>query len=225
MMNPFLSERIFKLEKFVSKYGSIEGLIENLYLKAIIEAYGWIRTNESIEGLSENKIRNRFIHNFKHENSILKEYIGNLTIVLTKENEAYTQDELKRTDFELISSDYQKKFVVECKRLGSVETRYVNGVHDKDGNYQPDGLEKFIKLLYSEGDEYAGMVGFIVEGNPHNIVVGLKTKAQNLYPSDDAAHLHDKRCIDWALSFQSKHIRKDGTTIHLYHLFCDFVGV
>ncbi len=224
MTNSFHTNSLLKLETFVSRYSTVEALIENLYLLAITEAYKWIRIHERVHGLSENAIRNKFTHNFKHHNSFLKEYINNYTIVLTKENEIYTQDETQRTDFELISPGHENKFVVECRRLASAETRYVNGTNDRDGNYKIDGMEKFIELIYSESDEYAGMLGFIIKGKPNGIVNILKSKVKDFHPSEDMELLINRKCADWELSFESKHIRKNKTSIQLYHLFFDFVN-
>lgn len=225
MTNLLYNNSIIKLESFISKYPTVIALIENIYLMAIIEAYHWINTHDSVKGLHENEIRNKFTHHFKRRNSLLKGYINNYTIVLTKENEVYTKDETQRTDIELFSTGHENKFVVECKRLKSAETRYVHGSPDKNGDYEIDGMEKFIELIYSEGDEYAGMIGFIIQGNPINIVNKLKLKIKDFYPSSDIASLLEQKCADWELSFQSKHIRNNNKAIHFYHIFFDFVSV
>ena len=222
MTNPVYNNTIIKFENFTSKYPTIKALIEELYLRAILEAYHWIHKHDSVKGLRENDIRNKFTHHFTHHNSFLKEYINNCTIVLTKENEAYTKDETQRTDIELIVSWYGK-FVVECKRLNSAETRYVHGKTDKEGDCKIDGMEKFIELIYSEGDEYAGMIGFIIKGNPIKIVNKLKLKIGDFHPSSDITPLLEQKCADWELSFQSKHIRNNNKAIHFYHIFFDFV--
>ena len=116
MTNIFYKNTISKLGNFTSKYPTVSALIEKLYLKAIIEAYHWIKSHDNAEGLIETAIRNKFTHHFKHHNSLLKEYINNYTIILTKENELYTKDEIHRTDIELISSCHENNFGVECKR-------------------------------------------------------------------------------------------------------------
>lgn len=223
MTNPFYDNTIIKLESFIFKYPTISALIEKIYLLAIIEAYHWIKKHDNVEGLLENEIRNKFTHHFKHHNSLLREYINNYTIVLTKENEVYTKDETQRTDIELISPGHEHKFVVECKRLNSAETRYVHGTTNKEGTYKIDGMEKFIELIYSEGDEYAGMIGFIVKGNSIKIINKLKLKIENFYPSSDISSLLAQKCADWELSFQSKHIRNNKKLIHFYHIFFDFL--
>jgi hypothetical protein len=227
MTNPFYSnshQTIVKLENFISKYPTIRILIEELYLTAVIEAYHWICCNDSVNGLVENEIRNKFTHHFKHHNSLITGYINNFTIVLTKENEIYTRDETQRTDIELISPGHENKFVVECKRLNSAETRYIHGTTDQEGVYKIDGMEKFIELIYSEKDDYAGMVGFIVKGNPAKIVNKLKLKIKDFCPSDELPSLLVKKCGDWELSCQSKHIRSNNKAIHFYHIFFDFVS-
>ena len=178
----------------------------------------------SVKGLRENDIRNKFTHHFKHHNSLLKEYINNCTIMLTKENEACTRDETQRTDIELFVSWYGK-FVVECKRLNSAETRYIHARTDKEGAYNVDGMEKFIELIYSEGDEYAGMIGFIIKGNAAKIANKLKLKIEDFHPSCVITSLLEQKCADWELSFQSKHIRTNNEAIHFYHIFFDFVSM
>lgn len=225
MTNSLYTNTIFKFESFVSKYPTVKALIEDLYLMAIIEAYKWIKIHDRVDGLLENEIRNKVTRNFKHHNSLLKEHINNYTIVLTKENEAYTRDETQRTDIELISPGHENKFVVECKRLTSAETRYVNGTTDKDGIYKIDGMEKFLELIYSESDDYAGMIGFIIKGNSGRIVNSLKPKVKDFCPSDEIDQFINQKCADWELSFQSTHIRINKTKIHLYHVFFDFVHI
>jgi len=212
MNNPFYSNNLLNLNNFVSKYSTIQSLVESLYLKAFIEAYGWIKKYGSVNELLENDIRNKFTYHFKHHNSFLTKYINNYTILLTKENEIYTKDETQRTDIELISSGHRNKFVVECKRLTCAETRYVKG------------MEKFIQLIYAEKDDYAGMIGFVIKGNPKNIINSLKGKVKVLSPVQEITFLLTQIYDGWQLSFQSKHIRKDNTEIHLYHLLFDFVS-
>lgn len=176
---------VLKLKNFLSKYPTAKDLIEKLYLIAIIEAYRWIRANENVGDLLENEIRNKFIRNFKQINPFLIEYINNHTVILTAENQVYTKKEIHRTDFELITSYPSNKFVVECKRLTSAETRYIHGTKDKNGEYKLDGLEKFIKLVYSEDDNYAGMVGFIIKGSPADITNRIKDKVRAFHPVDE----------------------------------------
>lgn len=224
MTNSFYKNTLIKLDNFISKYPTVKALTEELYVMAIIEAYHWIHNNDSIEGLKENEIRNKFTHHFKHYNSLLNGYINNYTIVLTKENEIYTKDEIQRTDIELISPGHENKFVVECKRLTSAETRYVHGKTKEKGGYEIDGMEKFIELIYSENDQYAGMISFIIQGHPKKIVNKLKLKVEIFHPSNDIIFLLEQKCTDWELSFQSKHICKNNKEIHLYHLFFDFVS-
>ena len=54
----------------------------------------------------------------------------------------------------------------------------MKGRKNKDGIYEPDGLEKFLNLTYSENDDKAAMVSFIIQGKITNISEGLKTKVK-----------------------------------------------
>ena len=87
-----------------------------------------------------------------------------------------------------------------------------------------NGIERFITLTYSKNDNYAGMFGFIVGGNPRKIVNTLKQKVRAFHPSETIESLLKQQCADMELSFQSKHLCKNNKEIHLYHLFFDFVS-
>jgi len=120
---------------------------------------------------------------------------------------------------------YRKQFIIECKRLRSANQVYIKGRYNKTKEkYEVNGIERYIKLTYAKNDEYAGMMGFIIQGNPENIVKKPSHKVKSFHPSDEMEQLLKQECADWKLSFQSKHIRVNGKAIHLYHLFFDFVN-
>lgn len=223
MKNDYL-KNLTKTNGFLAKYSTQTEIIEKLYLKAIIESYNniisqtLVGTNFSKE--KENDIRNLFIRDFKYQNSYLKNYINHKIIFIASENQANTKNEVSRTDIELLCTGLS--FVVECKRLKSAETRYLQGRKNKDGIYEPDGLEKFLNLTYSENDDKAAMVSFIVKGKIAKITEGLKTKVRKFRTTSNVEELSKLTCSNWVHSFQSEHIRNDKTNIHLYHLFFDF---
>lgn len=222
MKNNFL-KNLTKANGFHAKYSTQTELIEKLYLKAIIESYHNIcslKSNLDFSKKKENDIRDLFIRDFKYNNSYLTNYINYKIISIASENQANTKNETSRTDIELFCTGLS--FVVECKRLKSTETRYVQGRKNKDGIYKPDGLEKFLNLTYSENDDKAAMVSFVIQGNITNIREGLKTKVKEFKPTSNTEKLSKLECADWEHSFQSAHIRDDKTDIHLYHLFFDF---
>jgi hypothetical protein len=208
-MNEFF-EKIFS---FYAKYGSKKELIEELYLKAIIDSYQRIKQISGIGKMSENEIRNKFIEDFKFYNEKLVQYISNKTV---------TKNEIYKSDMEFITAIPENKFVVECKILNAAQQRYLQGKNDKNGVYHPDGIERYVELVYAKDDDFAGMMSFIVKGNPEKIVERLKSRVKKFYPSENAENLINEKCVGWELSFQSKHLRKDETVIHLYHLFFDF---
>lgn len=74
-----------EIHGFVSKYSSLQEVIETLYLKAFVDAYGRIKQIEGIHTLSENKIRDKFQYDFEHSNPIITEYIANETITFNSE--------------------------------------------------------------------------------------------------------------------------------------------
>ena len=198
-----------------------QDLIEDLFLRATVEAYHRIKLKLSVKNMIENDIRNLFIKDFKIDNSPLNEYIQNKTITITSENQANTKSLIQRTDIEFHSNIHQIQFVIECKRLSSAETRYVQGTI-KNGQYEIDGLEKFLHLNYAENDSIAAMVGFVINGNIAHITNGLKEKIMIFKPASKMNIHIDLKCIDWDNSFQSVHLKTDDTDLLLYHLFFDF---
>jgi hypothetical protein len=198
-----------------------QDLIEDLFLRATVDAYHRIKIESVVKNMVENDIRNLFIKDFKIDNSPLNEYIQNKTITLTSENQANTKNLVQRTDIEFHSNIHQIQFVIECKRLSSAETRYVQGAV-KNGKYEIDGLEKFLHLNYAENDNIAAMVGFVVNGNVVNITGGLKEKIMIFEPASNMNTHIDMKCIGWDNSFQSVHLKKDNTDLLIYHLFFDF---
>ena len=220
-MNPFYQQQRKKFDAILTTYQSTKSLIEDLYLRAIQDSYPRVRAIPNINTFTENQIRNEFVRNFKNQNPFLKNYIQNNIIGLTAENQAYTKSLTQRTDIELISSWHGHHFVVECKRLSSAESRYVHGTV-KNGTYEIDGMEKFIHLIYAEGDKEAAMLSFIIKSDPLKTTDKLRDKVEVFHPAPDMGKFIGKKCIGLATSFQSKHIRTDKSTIQIYHLFLDF---
>jgi hypothetical protein len=225
MSNPFYQTLKLKDSSYNTdlsrRFRTSDELIENLFLRATIEAYHRIKIQPNVKNLIENGIRNLFIEDFKISNSPLNGYIQNKTITITAENQANTQNLIQRTDIELHSNIHQIQFVIECKRLSSAETRYVQG-SIKNGKYEIDGLEKFLHLNYADNDSIAGMVGFVVSGDVAKITNGLKKKVEVFHPASTMNHHIILKCLDWDNSFQSVHLKNDDTKLLLYHLLFDF---
>lgn len=208
---------------FRAKYSSHKEVIEQLYLKAFINSFERIKDIENINTLIENQIRDKFQYDFEHNNPLITEYINNQTITFNSESQIITEDDKYRTDIKLFCAWYRKQFIVECKRLKSAHKDYVEGRYNKEKNkYQVNGIERFVTATYAKNDDYAGLIGFIINKNPDKIVKRLKSKIIAFHPATNIEFLLKQKCVDWDLSFQSKHIRTNTTEIHLYHLFFDF---
>ena len=207
-------------DDLLARYPKPQDLIEGLFLRAVIDAYHRVRL-KSVKKLIENDIRNLFIEDLKTTNTPLNSYIQHNVITVASENQANTKSLVQRTDIELHSNIHQIHFVIECKRLSSAETRYVQGT-TKNGKYEIDGLEKFIHLQYAENQAIAAMVGFVVSGNIDNITSALKEKVTLFAPAKSMNNYVNKLCNEWNNSFQSVHLKTNRTELLLYHLFFDF---
>lgn len=199
-----------QFHRLTLKYSSQKEIIEKLYLNGIIESYKNIKQTEENCKLKENEIRNNFIYDFKYHNTDFEKLVNYKILYFTSENQIIKEDSTYRTDIEFIISSYGL-FTIECKKLKSAESRYIN-----------DGISRFTELKYSENEEYAGMIGFVCAGKIEKITQNLKPKIKKFNLVLNSEKLLNQKCVDWEFSFQSKHIRNDGSTIHLYHLFFDF---
>lgn len=182
-------------------YSSKQDIVENLFISSLLESYNRINKNIGIE----NEIRDRFRDDlYQHNNSPIKKWLQLKIIYLDWENWIFTNEfKLARTDITFKLTGLQ--FVIECKRLKTADKAYID-----------EGLERFINLKYSEGDEYAGMIGFVISGETVKICGNLKLKIEAL------SHTNSISDISSIPSFDSYHSRIDRTKIKIYHVFFDF---
>ena len=99
-------------------------------------------------------------------------------------------------------------FVIEYKCLKAAETAYLE-----------EGIKRFVEGKYAQKDNFAGMIGFIIDGDPATIIQKLKAKVKDFHTTEDIAIYLGKACADYEFSFQSKHQRQSGKPIQLFHLF------
>ncbi|PWL29336.1 hypothetical protein [uncultured Roseivirga sp.] len=182
-------------------YSSKTDIIESLYLSSLKDSYE--RLDKTIS--TENQIRDRFIEDlYQNDHSSIKQWLQLKVIYLNWENWSLDIDGLKvRSDFSFKFSGME--FIIECKRLKSADKAYID-----------EGVERFVNLKYAEGDEYAGMIGFVISGDKNSISEGLQDKIKLL---DHTLSLNKVTPIPF---FNSKHQRINKTQIELYHMFFDF---
>lgn len=194
----------FALDKL--GYKSKEDLIENLFLGAFVDSYRRIGRTSVLE----EKIRDQFVYDFEWENPLTKDLIQQQILILTWERwMTVSEEEKRRADISFSISGLE--FIIECKRLKSGDSGYLNG-----------GVKRFVELKYAKNDTHAGMVGFVIGGETDKIVDRLRKKVEGFYFSPGYEYLLNEPCSAWRESFQSRHDRLDDTSIHLYHLFFEF---
>lgn len=185
-------------------YKSKQELIEELYLKSIVNSYSRLIKTIGIE----NDIRDRFIYDFYNVSPLLKELIQANILYVNWERWVFkNENNLGRTDLSFAISGFE--YVVECKRLKSASQKYIS-----------EGLYRFIKNEYSSNESYAGMIGFVVEGNITDISDELKNKCvKEKFNNNSFAK---EKLKDWKFGFKTAHNRVDKTEINLHHLFFEF---
>ncbi|MEA3448582.1 MAG: hypothetical protein U9Q98_09080 [Bacteroidota bacterium] len=186
------------------EYKSKQDLIENLYLKAISDTYNRIDKHIGIE----NDIRDRFISDFYHVSPFLKELIQTNILYVNWERWVFKNEkDLGRTDLSFAISGFE--FIIECKRLKNVSQKYID-----------EGLTRFINGDYSSEESYAGMIGFITEGDPGYTYEQMKEKCKT--ESYINSSFITEPLIGFKYYFKTTHERKKMPIVNIYHLFLEF---
>lgn len=192
--------------KFLQKYKNANDLIENLFLKSLIESFLRIKNIENISKLSEPKIRNKFQYDLTYSNITIKDLIDKGYITFTAENQIVNEkEEIKRTDIQFVISGLIN-YVVECKKLKGV----------RKAQYIDSGISRFINHEYiGENEKYAGMCSFITAGDIENIIKGTKNRVAEYHN----IQIDDKILCDFKFSFSSTHSKINNKKILIHHLF------
>ena len=185
-------------------YKSKQDLIENLFIESIKDTYKRIDKNIGIE----NEIRDRFIYDFYHESSLLRDLIKKSILFVSWERWVFKNEEaLGRTDLSFAISGIE--FIVECKRLKNASSQYID-----------EGLYRFINKDYSKNESYAGMIGFVIEGDIKSICSSLKEKCKRECYLE--SNFVESGVNESEISFSSSHARAGVNEINVYHLFFEF---
>ncbi len=199
----------FNLAKF-SKFKSKKDLIQTIYLTSLIDSYGRVKLINGIELLNENEIRDKIVYDLKYKNLILSKWLKWGLIKISFEDQNIMKNFSKnRTDISFFISGLE--FIIECKKLSYADNRYIN-----------EGIARFYDLYYAENYIYGGMTGFIVSGSVTDIIEKLQTKVKNYNSLSKFNYLLKKKVLGFNNSFQSKIVRKNAASFHVFHIFCDF---
>jgi hypothetical protein len=200
-----IAQRIKKMSLKMLGYVSEQKAIEGLFLQSIIDACDIL--DQSL--VLEEKIRDAIVRHLEKENPRTSGYLSEKVFFLSFEKWINVSDQ-EKSRADIVFSVTGFEFVLECKLLKFADKEYI-----------AEGVRRFVEMKYAEKDDFAGMIGFIIKGKPHNIVKNLKKKVKDfhLYPESEA--LLQETVLNHPLSFQSKHLRTNQTPIHLYHIFFD----
>lgn len=185
-------------------YKSKQDLIENLYLKAIIDTYQRIDKSIGIE----NDIRDRFVADFHFASPFLMKWIQSNIIYVNWERWVFkNENDLGRADLSFAISGLE--FIVECKRLKNASQKYID-----------EGLHRFLNNEYSPNESCSAMLGFVIEGNIEEIRLGILGKCVKEKFVNNV--FSQQKYAEWDHSFNTSHTRKDNSEINIYHLFFEF---
>jgi hypothetical protein len=196
--------------KEILGFNSKNDLIENLYLRSLIEAYPHVFAIPGVLNFDENHIRDEFQKVICFNCGDLSAWLNNSLITLTVENQIITKDnERKRTDIAFVIPNL--KYVIECKKLKGVSKE----------QYITKGISRFVKHEYiNEHETVAGMCSFISGGSVANIIKGSIERLQQY----NFISIDENKICGFADSFSSTHKKINDAEIVLNHLFFNLVS-
>lgn len=190
------------------RYSSYSTLVEDLYIKALIDSFERLSVIPGIANKTENQIRNHLAFDLENNNQLLALLFQTKLLKLTKENTLLiTPIDTKRTDIEFYISG-SGDFIVECKNLKSADQRYIS-----------EGIDRFVNKVYGAADAEAALIGFVVGGKVNSILSRMEVRIQNEASCVKNYTHATKKCNGYEFSFHSSHIRSNISTIILHHLF------
>lgn len=192
-----------------------------LVLSKIIMCYQLMANSGAKIDNDENIIRDHLYLNYLNDNTIrrevgLKDYYFDREIQEDRTN--------GRTDIRILSSysfeDTDAYYILECKRLNSVNT---NGTTGLNGEYVKNGICRFTSKNYSTYYKTNAMIGFIVDSV--DIIQNVSSINQLVANQKETNTINDiqfRRIIpDFDYSFCSRHLI-ENENILLYHLMFNF---
>lgn len=193
-------------------------------LSKIISCYNRMIIDNVCLSNDENKIRDILLVNYLKNNRIRQE-VGLMNFLFDREVPEDTT--IGRTDIKIQTAntfrDTRAYYIIECKRLDSVNTSGMTGLNAK---YIQNGICRFIAQTYSTYYRTNGMIGFVVQ----QIDIHKNIGDINLLLNDSFKHANTtcQLCSqsisdDFEYSYYSKHILNNEEIV-IYHLMLDFSG-
>jgi hypothetical protein len=194
---------------------------ENILSKIIICYKLMISDNVKVSD-DENKIRDILYLNYLNDNSI-RSKIGMNEYRFDRETQ---EDKTNgRTDIRVLTLnsfiDTSAYYIIECKRLDSVNIRGITGLNAK---YIQNGIFRFVSGTYSTYYKTNGMIGFLVQSiDIHENIESINALINDSFPQVNVTRqLNNYAIVDgFDYSYYSTH-SKNTEEIVIYHLMLDF---
>lgn len=236
-----MADKTNKFETVAKNYKSPKTDIDwvNFALKYLLAFYEEHKNNSELLEKNEDKISDDIRDWIKLEPKNLK---FNQKMTVNSQVKTENRDEIGFYDLKFESHSWEKGlkfFAVENKILKDNETSYKNyiyypnkpkGKKENRTYFNDGGMYRFISGKYAQDQNYGGMIAFIKKGNVSEIKTNLTNKIKDLKIAKNNnfyGNLTDEKLLDLKIqnfdnSFQSKHLRSNGTEIHLIHLLFKF---
>ncbi|WP_420385400.1 hypothetical protein [Roseivirga sp.] len=173
----------------------------------------------------ENRIRDSLLIDYLRNPNVLRQ-VGMPEVLFDRET--LEDNSVGRTDIRIISPDTftepKAYYIIECKRLDSVNTTGRTGLNAK---YIENGIIRFVTKQYSSYYRVNGMIGFVV--TPLDIHANTDCINTLLQTSFSEANTNRKitqaNFIDgFEYHYSSSHSDSDNVPLDIYHLMFDFSG-
>lgn len=203
----------------------------NKILTACVKAHSkLIESEDNLDGLEEEVLRNKLIKYIRNNQGTygVAKYVFDAESAeideTTDKTVGYPDIKITIPCSSNFSTEEQKKFIIECKRL--------DGYTSKNKAYIEEGMNRFISEKYVCILDVCGMIGFIEKSNKVyktdkivEIVNDINNKLINVYKKNEAEKLQTSTNIDeFNHSYISTHNReKCQLPLYISHLFLDNV--
>jgi len=182
----------------------------NLILKPLVQSYDMVRTDENAVNYDENTITRQLVWHLKNQTAISRLYQKRTIVIVMRPKEQATIETLYEPDIKFMISDIVW-MEVEAKRIYEK-----NNWSASEYLSDEDGIGRFLHGKYSKGENQAGMIGYIQNGDLQAIILDIRSGLlkKNCRKCRDVEEVD--KCI------LSIHYRANNEDIELYHLFFHF---